>query len=93
MPAMKSQKRAYGRVFNDAHQSIALRNGERPTAPSAVHSVPYPASAAPPVAADSSLAAGEDDDADCDLSSANMRYRRADGRQIRRALPAYPQPR
>lgn len=73
-----SHKRSFGHVFSDGHQNQPLRQGARP----GVNAHDF-------MAANSSLSAADDEDegGDLDPDSIGMNYRRADGRQIRRALP------
>lgn len=75
-----THKRSYGNVFSDRHLSGPLRQGARPSTYSHADSV----------ASIPNLSAVDDDDnngGELDPSSMGMLYRRADGREIQRALP------
>ncbi|KAF2161229.1 hypothetical protein M409DRAFT_69855 [Zasmidium cellare ATCC 36951] len=77
-----THKRSYGNVFSDRHQNGPLRQGARPNTyghAESITSIP-------------SLSAADDDDntgGELDPSSMGMQYRRADGREIQRALPGH----
>lgn len=77
-----THKRSYGNVFTDRHQNGPLRQGARPSTyghADSITSIP-------------SLSAADDDDntaGELDPSSMGMQYRRADGREIQRALPGH----
>ncbi|KAF7197971.1 Developmental and secondary metabolism regulator veA [Pseudocercospora fuligena] len=77
-PMLDTHKRSYGNVFSDRHQNQPLRQGARPNLSNDYgHMGPG-----------SSMA--EDDEhsgGDLDPTALSMAYRRADGRQIMRALP------
>lgn len=77
-----NHKRSYGNVFSDRHQSQPLRQGARP-APGNDYGL------APSL----SVSAADEDDStgELDPSTLSMHYRRADGRQILRALPGHQQ--
>ncbi|KXT14887.1 hypothetical protein AC579_757 [Pseudocercospora musae] len=79
-PLLDTHKRSYGNVFSDRHQHQPLRQGARPNSSNDYgHLGPG-----------SSMSAVEDDEhsgGDLDPTALSMAYRRADGRQIMRALP------
>lgn len=76
-------KRDYGSVFSNRHHAEPLRQGARPS--TAYGQGDSPISGAP-------ISTTEDDEGangEFDTSSMGMHYKRADGRQILRALPGH----
>jgi hypothetical protein len=73
-----THKRSFGNVFSDRHHQQPLRHGARP-----------PTMPDYSITTGASLSAVDEDDSSSDLdpNALSMHYRRADGRQIRRALP------
>lgn len=72
-PAPESKKRAWGRVFNEAHVGGPMHDKMRPSDAS-YGSDPFPL-------------ASENDDSSYDIGKLRMSYRRADGVEIIRKLP------
>lgn len=76
-------KRSYGSVFSNRYQNEPLRQGARPSTSYTQGEVPVTGA---------SVSAADDDDSangELDTSTMGMHYRRADGRQILRALPSH----
>ncbi|SMY21759.1 unnamed protein product [Zymoseptoria tritici ST99CH_1A5] len=79
------QKRSYGNVFSNRHHAEPLRQGARPN-------TTYGTGAQSTSLASLPVADDDDDDNDndeLDPTTLGMHYRRADGRQILRALPGH----
>ena len=76
---MDTHKRGFGQVFNERHLHQPLRQGARPGTPSFGSN------------GMSGLytAATEEDEPDLESQAIKMVYRRSDGRQVERDLPAH----
>ncbi|WPV11974.1 hypothetical protein CLAFUW4_03583 [Fulvia fulva] len=80
-PPIDTHKRSYGDVFSNRHQNGPLRQGQRPSYGQGDN-----------LTTNTSMPAADDDDnagAELDPTTLGMHYRRADGRQIQRALPGH----
>ncbi|EME47645.1 velvet-like regulatory protein [Dothistroma septosporum NZE10] len=76
-----THKRSYGDVFSNRHHNAPLRQGQRPSYGQGDSLV-----------TGTTMSAADDDDnasSELDPSTLGMHYRRADGRQIQRALPGH----
>lgn len=79
-----THKRTFGKVFSDRHQNGPLRQGARPSL--------YGADQYSSFSNVDNMSAADDDDnasGELDPTTLGMHYRRADGRQIMRALPGH----